>query len=139
MQRLSSSRGVSIPACHRTRELQFHDAEHHHRGQAHKHDRKRRQDDRKTHPPHTQGWRFAPDAILPGHRRAHWWVLARTSTVNQCPHCGQTVGGHNKLHATPPTLQNQDYRDTLWLPTWQRSRFVETADPRSNNRAWRQS
>ena len=25
---------------------------------------------------------------------------------------------HNKLHATPPTRQNQGYRDTLWLPTW---------------------
>ena len=36
-----------------------------------------------THRPHTQGWRFAPDAILPGHRRAHWWVPGRTHTVQQ--------------------------------------------------------
>ena len=25
-----------------------------------------------------QSWRFLPDAILPGHRRAHWWVPAWT-------------------------------------------------------------
>ena len=25
-----------------------------------------------------KGWRFVPDAILPGHRRAPQWVLART-------------------------------------------------------------
>ena len=31
-----------------------------------------------------QSWRFVPDAILPGHRRAHWWVPARTPTVHQC-------------------------------------------------------
>ena len=40
-----------------------------------------------TTQPHQQpqkGWRFVPDAILPGHRRAHSWVLARTPTVHQC-------------------------------------------------------
>ena len=32
-----------------------------------------------------QSWRFVPDAILLGHRRAHWWVPAWTPTVHQCP------------------------------------------------------
>ena len=60
MQCLSSSRGVSIPTCQRTRELQFHDAEHHHRGHAHKHVRKPRQDGRRrTDRTHTVG------ALLP--------------------------------------------------------------------------
>ena len=40
-----------------------------------------------------KGWRFVPDAILPGHRRAPQWVPARTPTV----HCGlnsrKAVGG----------------------------------------------
>ena len=40
-----------------------------------------------------QSWRFVPDAILPGHRRAHWWVPAWTPTVHQCPHSGKAVGG----------------------------------------------
>ena len=30
----------------------------------------------------TQGWRFAADAILPGHRRAHLRVPARTPTIH---------------------------------------------------------
>ena len=38
---------VTIPTCQRARELQIHDAEHHHRGQAHTHVRKRRQNDRR--------------------------------------------------------------------------------------------
>ena len=29
-----------------------------------------------------KGWRFVPDAILPGHRRAPQWVPARTPTVH---------------------------------------------------------
>ena len=29
-----------------------------------------------------EGWRFVPNAILPGHRRALQWVLARTPTVH---------------------------------------------------------
>ena len=45
-----------------------------------------------------QNWRFVPDAILPGHRRAHWWVPARTPTVHQCPHSGKAVGGSTALH-----------------------------------------
>ena len=32
-------------------------------------------------------------AILPGHRRAHWWVPAWTPTVHQCPHSVKAVGG----------------------------------------------
>ena len=40
-----------------------------------------------------KGWRSAPDAILPGHRRAHWWVPAKTPTVHQCPHSAEAVGG----------------------------------------------
>ena len=42
---------------------------------------------------HTKGWRSVHGAILPGHRRAHWWVLARTPTVHQCPQSGEAVGG----------------------------------------------
>ena len=38
-------------------------------------------------------WRFVPDATLPGHRKAHWWVPAWTPTVLQCPHGGKAVGG----------------------------------------------
>ena len=44
---------------------------------------------------HTKGWRSASDAVLPGHRRAHWWVPAKTLTVHQCPHSGEAVGGPN--------------------------------------------
>ena len=40
-----------------------------------------------------KGWRFVPDAILPGHRRAPQWVPTRTPTA----HCGlnsrKAVGG----------------------------------------------
>ena len=46
-----------------------------------------------------QSWRFVPDAILPGHRRAHWWVPAWTPTVHQCPHSGKAVGG-STAHGT---------------------------------------
>ena len=42
------------------------------------------------HPP---SWRSVPDALLHGHRRAHWWVPARTPTVDQCPHNGEAAGG----------------------------------------------
>ena len=34
--------------------------------------------------------------------------------------------------------QDQGYRATPWLPIWLRSRFVETADLRSSDKAWRQ-
>ena len=40
-----------------------------------------------------QSLRCVPGAILPGHRRAHWWVPACTHTVHQCPHSGKAVGG----------------------------------------------
>ena len=53
-------------------------------------------------------WRFAPDAILPGHRRAHWWVPARTPTEHQCPHSGKTVGGsgHARNHLMQTTTNS---------------------------------
>ena len=50
---------------------------------------------------HTKGWRSVPDAILPGHRRAHWWVPARTPTVHQCPQSGEAVGGPNAPQEDP--------------------------------------
>ena len=44
--------------------------------------------------PHNhKGWRSAPDAILPGHRRAPQWVPARTPTVHWGPVNGEAVGG----------------------------------------------
>ena len=46
-----------------------------------------------THRRHAHGWRSAPEAILLGHRRTHWWFPARTPTVHQCPHSGEAVGG----------------------------------------------
>ena len=52
-----------------------------------------------------------------GHRRAHWWVPARTPTVHQCLYGGRPWGARDTLHATPPRRQNQGYRDTPWLPT----------------------
>ena len=45
---------------------------------------------------HTKGWHSVPDAILPGHRRAHWWVPARTPTVHQCPQSGEVAQTHQK-------------------------------------------
>ena len=50
---------------------------------------------------HTKGWRSVPDAILLGHRRAHWWVPVRTPTVHQCPQSGKAVGGPNALQEEP--------------------------------------
>ena len=46
-----------------------------------------------THSTTTKGWRSAPDAILPGHRRAPHWVPARTPTVHWGPNNGEAVGG----------------------------------------------
>ena len=40
-----------------------------------------------------KGWRFVPDAILPGHRRAPQWVPARTPTVHQGLNSRRAVGG----------------------------------------------
>ena len=43
--------------------------------------------------PHNhKGWRSAPDAILPGHRRAPQWVPARTPTVHWGPVNGDGRG-----------------------------------------------
>ena len=78
---------VSIPTYHRTRESQT-------RSQT---KTRRQQTDR----PHTQGWRFAPDAILRGHRRARWWVPARTPRVHQCLHGGRPWVARQTPHATP--------------------------------------
>ena len=40
-----------------------------------------------------KGWRFVPDAILPGHRRAPQWVPARTPTVHWGLNSRKAVGG----------------------------------------------
>ena len=41
------------------------------------------------------GWRFVPDAILPGHRRAPQWVLARTPT--EVPVIGKIADENGKV------------------------------------------
>ena len=117
MQRLSSSRGVSIPTCHRTRALQFHNAEHHNRGQGHKHVRKRRQDySRRTDLTHRVGALLpTPSCLGIG---GHTGGFRQGHPPDKSAHImGRPWVAHNKLHATPPTRQNQDYRDTPWLPT----------------------
>ena len=43
-----------------------------------------------------EGWRFVPDAILPGHRSAPQWVPARTPTVHWGADSGKAVGGSSK-------------------------------------------
>ena len=43
-----------------------------------------------------KGWRFVPDAILLGHRRAPQWVPARTPTVHWGPDSGEAVGGPSR-------------------------------------------
>ena len=40
-----------------------------------------------------KGWRFVPDAILPGHWRAPQWVPARTPTVHWGLNSRKAVGG----------------------------------------------
>ena len=40
-----------------------------------------------------KGWRFVPDAILLGHRRAPQWVLARTPAVHWGLNSRKAVGG----------------------------------------------
>ena len=40
-----------------------------------------------------KGWRFVPDAILPGHRRAPQWVPARTPTEHWGLDSRKAVGG----------------------------------------------
>ena len=47
---------------------------------------------RNTSTSSAQSWRFVPDAILPGHRRAHWW------SRQGHPHSGKAVGGSTALH-----------------------------------------
>ena len=52
-----------------------------------------------TNEAHPQkGWRFSPDAILSGHRRALQWVAARTPTVHWGPVNGEAVGGPHQRH-----------------------------------------
>ena len=66
-----------------------------------------------------KGWHSAPDAILPGHRRAPQWVPARTPTVHWGPNNGEAVGGphqppkgrsgHAMTHAqVSPTHKSSD-------------------------------
>ena len=79
-------------------ELQFYNAEYHHRGQAHKHVRKPRQDDRRcTSRTHRVG-AFATESS---------WTLwhiggvpARTPTEYQCFHGGRPWVARNQLHTT---------------------------------------
>ena len=39
-----------------------------------------------------KGWRFVPDAILLGHRRARLWLVARTPTVHWGLNSRKAVG-----------------------------------------------
>ena len=84
--------------------LPFHDANHHHRGQVHKHVRKRRRDDRRR-TNRTHRLSLCHRVIL--HSVAHWWVLARTPTVHQCLYGGRPWVAQDTLHATPPLRQDQ--------------------------------
>ena len=56
-----------------------------------------------------KGWRSAPDAILPGHRRARQWVPARTPMVHWGADSGETVGGptsSQQIHGKQSFLKN---------------------------------
>ena len=44
-----------------------------------------------------EGWRFVPDAILPGYQWAPQWVPARTPTVHWGTISGKAVGGPNTV------------------------------------------
>ena len=46
-----------------------------------------------------EGWRFVPDTILPGYRRAPQWVPARTPTVRWGLVSWKAVGGPNNSSA----------------------------------------
>ena len=101
----------------RTRTLQFHNGEHHYGGQGHKHVRKRIRDySRRTVLTHRDGALFPMPSCLgiggtlvgPG----------KDTHGTPVPTVERPWVVHNKLIATPPTRQNQGYRDTHRLPTW---------------------
>ena len=109
-------------------EYKFHKAEHHHRGQAHKRVRKRRQDDTRR----TARTRLALCHRVTLDSVARWWVLARTTHGTPVPPRSEAVGGPRHAPRDTPKRRDQGYHATLWLPTRQRSRFVETADLRQS-------
>ena len=96
---------VRFQPCDRTRESHLVWTSSHTRSQA-----QTRLDRRRTDRTHRVGV-LAPDAILLfRHRRAHWWVPARTPTVHQCPHSGKAEGGpqqatRDTTNTTRPRLQ----------------------------------
>ena len=118
-QRLLSSRGVSIPTCHRTQVSQsFGEFQVSQCGtpsqrtssQTRSQAETRRQE---THRPHAQGslcHRVTLDSV------AHWWVPARTPTAHQCFHGGRPWVARDTLHATPQR-RDQGCHATPWLPT----------------------
>ena len=120
-QRLSSSRGVSIPTCHRTQvsqsfgELQVSQCgtpSQRTSSQTRSQAETRRQE---THRPHAQGWRFATQSP---------WTLWHTGGSRQGHprHTSASDGGRpwvarDTLHATPPQRRDQGCHATPWLPT----------------------
>ena len=48
---------------------------------------------------------------------AHWWVPGKDTHGTPVPLRRAWVA-HNKLHATPARRQVQGYSATPWLPTW---------------------
>ena len=73
----------------------------------HEHERKDHMTSRLQ--PTKKVWRFCPDATLPGHWRAHWWVQTRTPTVHQCFHEGRPWVARQTHHATWQRRQDQGY------------------------------
>ena len=64
--------------------------------------------------PHNhKGWRSAPDAILPGHRRAPQWVPARTPTVQSGPVIGEAVGGPQQPPKGRSAVRTRRTRNSL--------------------------
>ena len=82
----------------------------------HKHVRKRRQDySGRTDLTHRVGALLPmPPCLGRGHTGGSGQRHPRCSSAHRV---GRPWVAHNKQHATPPTRQNQDYRDTPWLPT----------------------
>ena len=59
---------------------------------------------------HAKGWRSVHDAVLLDHRRAHWWVPARTPTVHQCSQSGEAVGD--------PSAPQEDLKHEVFRQAW---------------------
>ena len=125
---------VSIPTFHRTHEshfgeLQFYNAGHHHRGQAHKHVRKRRQDGRRTNRTHrvgarSQGWRSVTESS---------WTLWHTGgpckdTGTPVPLRREAQVARDTLHVTPRfAARRLGYQQTRRLRLWS-DELAEGAD-----------